>query len=161
CTILGLATSRRGWPCTVIWGSCPLTTGEYGSMQTLPATATPHPHQQPQPAPPPTANPTAAPALTGPNNSPHPAPSRPPKARRLGSGSKLLVALVLLLLVGGGSFAAWYFLGTKNGPRPDLLLHTVKPEKLQVTIVERGALESAENAEIVCRVKARTQGSTV
>jgi multidrug resistance efflux pump len=48
-----------------------------------------------------------------------------------------------------------------GGARPDLLLHTVKRERLELTLVERGALESAENADIVCRVKARTQGSTV
>lgn len=39
-----------------------------------------------------------------------------------------------------------------NGP-----LHVVKREKLLVTIVERGALESAENSEIICRVKAKSQ----
>ncbi|MFQ3649047.1 MAG: hypothetical protein SNJ75_01845 [Gemmataceae bacterium] len=34
-------------------------------------------------------------------------------------------------------------------------------EDLQVTITERGALESAENSDIICRVKARSPNSTV
>jgi HlyD family secretion protein len=38
---------------------------------------------------------------------------------------------------------------------------TVKKEKLKVAIVERGSLESARNGDIVCTVRARTQGSTV
>jgi HlyD family secretion protein len=67
----------------------------------------------------------------------------------------------VLVVVAGGVLAGWYALAGRNTHRPDLLLHTVKKEKLQVTIVERGALESAENNEITCTLKARTQGSTV
>lgn len=37
---------------------------------------------------------------------------------------------------------------------------TVARQKLQVTIVERGSLESAENNDIVVRIKAGTKGST-
>jgi multidrug efflux pump subunit AcrA (membrane-fusion protein) len=40
-------------------------------------------------------------------------------------------------------------------------LHQVRYEKLQLTITERGQLEAAENSDIVCRVKARSQNSTV
>jgi multidrug resistance efflux pump len=43
--------------------------------------------------------------------------------------------------------------------RTDLLTHTVQSGPLELTIVERGALESANNADIVCRVKARNQQS--
>ena len=38
---------------------------------------------------------------------------------------------------------------------------TVKSEILRVTIVERGSLESAENSDITCRVKAKSAGSTI
>jgi HlyD family secretion protein len=38
---------------------------------------------------------------------------------------------------------------------------TAKHEVLQLSIVERGTLESAENSEIICRVKASGKGSTV
>ncbi|MSQ93107.1 MAG: hypothetical protein EXR98_00970 [Gemmataceae bacterium] len=37
---------------------------------------------------------------------------------------------------------------------------TAKKQKLQVTIVERGSLESAENSDIIVRVKAGAKGST-
>jgi HlyD family secretion protein len=63
--------------------------------------------------------------------------------------------------VAGAGAGGWYLLGNKSTVRPDILLHSAKKEKLQVTIVERGSLESAENNEIVCKVKARSQGSTV
>lgn len=41
----------------------------------------------------------------------------------------------------------------------DLVLFRVKFDRLPLTIVERGTLESKENNDIQCRVKARTQGS--
>lgn len=50
------------------------------------------------------------------------------------------------------------FLGKDPANRADLLLHSVGYEPLQVSIVERGALESASNSDITCRVKAKTQG---
>lgn len=40
----------------------------------------------------------------------------------------------------------------------ELLTHTIRRESLPLSIVERGGLESAENRDVVCRVKARTQG---
>jgi HlyD family secretion protein len=43
--------------------------------------------------------------------------------------------------------------------RPDLILHKVRPEYLQVTVVERGTLESSENRDVVCRVKAGSRGT--
>jgi multidrug efflux pump subunit AcrA (membrane-fusion protein) len=87
-------------------------------------------------------------------------PSRLPRAKHWSRGTKWLVALGVLLVAGAGSVAGWYVLSGRNTIRPDLLLHPVKKEKLQVTIVERGNLESAENNELTCRVKARAQGST-
>lgn len=38
--------------------------------------------------------------------------------------------------------------------RPDILLHTVKRESLDVTVSEKGTLESASNIDVTCRVKA-------
>ena len=38
--------------------------------------------------------------------------------------------------------------------RPDVLLHTVKRESLDVTVSEKGTLESASNIDVTCRVKA-------
>ena len=43
--------------------------------------------------------------------------------------------------------------------RPDLLPHTVQAEYLPVTVVERGTLESTDNRDVVCRVKAGSRGT--
>jgi len=63
------------------------------------------------------------------------------------------------LILGGVGFGGWYVLARSAAGRPDLLWHKIKREKLQVTIVDRGSLESAENNEIVCKVKAKTPNS--
>jgi multidrug efflux pump subunit AcrA (membrane-fusion protein) len=63
----------------------------------------------------------------------------------------------MLLLIVGSSVG--YFFFVKKATRPDLILHTVKRENLEMTVVERGTLESSENREIVCRVKAGSRGS--
>jgi multidrug resistance efflux pump len=88
-------------------------------------------------------------------------PPQPPEVHRRKTGRKVLLggmALGLLAGVGTGILV----LGQGSGdPYADLQWHTIGRQNLQMTIVERGALESAENADIVCRVKARTQGSTI
>lgn len=57
--------------------------------------------------------------------------------------------------------AAWWLLaGVFKPARTDLITHKVRREKLEMTIVERGALESAKNADIVCLVKSGTKGSS-
>ncbi len=53
----------------------------------------------------------------------------------------------------------YVFTGRASGNRPDLLLHTVKHEDLDLTVVERGALESSDNRDVVCKVKAGSKGS--
>src|SRR5262245_60023218 len=97
-----------------------------------------------------------------PNGSPTPGPSSRPAARRR-RGSRLRTylfgGLVVALAAAG---AAGYALTTsRKGPRPDLLLHTMKFEPLQLTVVERGALESADNREVTCRVKAGTKATAL
>lgn len=42
--------------------------------------------------------------------------------------------------------------------RPDVLLHKVQKEDLNVTVTEKGTLESAENKDVVCRVRAGNKG---
>src|SRR5258707_11233097 len=85
----------------------------------------------------------------------HPGRSSLPKTRRWGTGTRLLLVLGTLLVVGSGAGAAWIFLFQGlHGQRPDLVLHTVKREKLRLTIVERGTLESADNHDVICLVKA-------
>jgi len=87
--------------------------------------------------------------------------SRLPRARRWSIGIKaLILGIVLVLVISSGGGAYYYFSG-HHAERNDLVRYTVKKDKLLLTIVERGALESADNADIVCKVKAGTKNSTV
>ncbi len=65
----------------------------------------------------------------------------------------------MLVTLTGGPLLGWYFYARKHTARPDLLLHTVKKEKLQITITERGSLEPADNTFFSCKVKAKTPGA--
>lgn len=61
-----------------------------------------------------------------------------------------------------GAGAAYKFFGNPfKAPRADLVYHSVNYEALQLTIVERGQLESADNRDVICKVKAGNKGSTV
>jgi multidrug efflux pump subunit AcrA (membrane-fusion protein) len=66
--------------------------------------------------------------------------------------------LAFILASGGGS---WYYFTGLRAARTDLVTYTVRPDRLPLTIIERGALESAENSDINCRVKAGSKNSTV
>jgi len=81
------------------------------------------------------------------------------------SGSKIgrimMVVFGILLVLIGGVAAAWFILPNFAKPRTDVVTHEVKRERLMLTIVERGSLESANNNDIYCRVKARSQSSTI
>jgi HlyD family secretion protein len=83
-----------------------------------------------------------------------------PFRRRAGRSTAVLLA-TLFMLVGGIAGAAWYFglLRSGNGSRPDLILHRVKLESLPVSVVGKGALESADNRDIICKVKAGSKGT--
>jgi multidrug efflux pump subunit AcrA (membrane-fusion protein) len=76
-------------------------------------------------------------------------------------GTKLGIALGGFVLVVGIAFGAWSLMHGFRPTRTDLIYHTLQKEMLQITIVERGALESAENKDVVCRVKASQKGGTV
>jgi HlyD family secretion protein len=45
--------------------------------------------------------------------------------------------------------------------RKDLEVYKVKPDRLEQTVVERGALESGKNCDVYCRVKSGAKNSTV
>ena len=97
----------------------------------------------------------------GPSSAPNRSPSRLPKARRWSKRGKILLALAISLLVVGSAAIVVYIVVAKpfRDVRTDLIPHPVRYDRLELTIVERGALESANNHDIVCRVKARSQGS--
>lgn len=69
-----------------------------------------------------------------------------------------IAAGVVVTGVAGGFFVLPMF-GLFQAKRPDLITHTVQSEALPVTVVERGTLESANNQELVCRVKAGSRGT--
>jgi multidrug efflux pump subunit AcrA (membrane-fusion protein) len=87
---------------------------------------------------------------------------RPARARRHPRGFQVTLVAGILLGIGGGSGAGWYYVANLlHAPSTNLVLYTAGYQKLQLTVVERGALESAENSDVICRVKAGTKGSTV
>src|SRR5438445_7698786 len=88
--------------------------------------------------------------------------SRLPRARSWSKRTKILLTLGLILVLGGAASGAYLLVAKPfQNSRTDLIWHKVKYGRLELTIVERGALESANNHDIVCRVKARSQGSQV
>jgi hypothetical protein len=113
------------------------------------------------------------------NGSPFPAPSAlqtsrsprtlPGRSSGRGAGRNLLIAFVVLLLLVGADVAAHfatgkslligYLLNPDGGVRADVILHTVKREPLDVTVTEKGQLESADNKDLVCKVRAGTRGT--
>jgi HlyD family secretion protein len=62
--------------------------------------------------------------------------------------------LVLILGVAG---AAYYFT-RPPGDRADVILYKVKKELLLVSVTEKGTLESADNRDMICKVRAGTKG---
>jgi RND family efflux transporter MFP subunit len=84
---------------------------------------------------------------------------RRPVRRKLGKRTQLILVAALVAILAGS--AGWYRFSGARAVRNDLVTYTVQKQKLLLTVVERGALESADNAEVSCRVKARTQGNTV
>ena len=68
------------------------------------------------------------------------------------------MAIAGVLLLGASATAGWWFFLRPAPVRADVLLHTVKREPLIVTVAEKGTLESADNNDITCRVRAGTKG---
>jgi len=68
------------------------------------------------------------------------------------------VGLTGLLVLGGAGFAAYTLFHRHTGERADALLFKVVPTDLQITVTEKGTLESAENSDVVCKVRAGSKG---
>src|SRR5207253_841845 len=96
-----------------------------------------------------------------PNGAANRSPSRLPPTRRLGLGIKLVILAVVVALVISGGAGGWSWYHSLGIARTDILTATVKNDKLAITVKERGILESGDNNDVGCRVKARTQGNTV
>jgi multidrug efflux pump subunit AcrA (membrane-fusion protein) len=116
-----------------------------------------------QPTPVPPAEypfPSLAAGSRGRNGAPKSANGRPALTRRKGKTRKLLLAGALVALTFAGSVAVQSFVAGHHPQRTDVVTHTVGYEPIQVTVVERGALEAAENRDVVCQVKAGAKGAT-
>jgi HlyD family secretion protein len=89
-----------------------------------------------------------------PVNQPKPAGSRRPRR----AGRIFIVTTPFLLFAGT---TTWWSASSPHVPRPDLLTHPVHYERLQVAYTEHGVVTAAASSDVMCRVKARTHGSTV
>lgn len=69
-----------------------------------------------------------------------------------------VLALGAIIVAGVGLFLFFNLAKAQTYTGPTA---TVQKKRLKVTIVERGAVESAENSDIVCRVKVSGKGSTI
>ncbi|HEV3443374.1 MAG TPA: hypothetical protein VG099_01970 [Gemmataceae bacterium] len=78
----------------------------------------------------------------------------------MGTGAKLGILAIVVLLVAASGVGAWYWIAGFRTLRTDILTATVHKDKLAITVKERGILESAENNDVSCRVKARTPNAT-
>jgi multidrug efflux pump subunit AcrA (membrane-fusion protein) len=92
-----------------------------------------------------------------------PAPSKVGNTRTLPTRGRAkgrfvwFAALGAFLLAASAASGWWFFL--RPAPvRADVLLHIVKREPLIVTVAEKGTLESADNRDITCKVRAGTKG---
>jgi multidrug resistance efflux pump len=98
------------------------------------------------------------------NGSPNgsPSSSRPPKLKGWSRRTKLLIAVGAVLFLSAGGLGAYEWLHSARGAsRADLVLHKVKYDRLELTVIERGALESSKNSDIYCRVKAGSKNATI
>lgn len=59
------------------------------------------------------------------------------------------------------SIGAVIWAKSPKAQRTDLLFHKIRREPLALTVVERGALESADNRDVTCRVRAGTKASNL
>ncbi|MBX9626548.1 MAG: hypothetical protein K2X82_22295 [Gemmataceae bacterium] len=79
----------------------------------------------------------------------------PGSARRRGRAPLVAAGVAFLVLAGG---VAAFVLTRAPSARPDVLTHKVKREALKVTVTEKGTLESAQNADLICKIKAGSKG---
>src|SRR5208337_1417731 len=88
-------------------------------------------------------------------------PNRVPKSKRWSRRGQLLAGAGVALLIAGAGVAYLLARDPFHAKRTDLVTHRVSKERLELTIIERGALESAKNSDVYCTVKASQKGGTV
>jgi multidrug resistance efflux pump len=94
------------------------------------------------------------------NDAVRPAASRLPKPSRWAGRRNLLVAGGIGLVALAGIIAAYIVIQKPfRHLRTDLVTHKVRYDRMELTVVERGALESANNSDVYCRVKSGSKGA--
>lgn len=68
------------------------------------------------------------------------------------------LAIAGVLVLAAAAVGGWFAFFRPAPARADVLLHTVKKEPLVVSVTEKGTLESADNRDIICKVRAGTKG---
>lgn len=90
-----------------------------------------------------------------------PAPSPRPESSS-GRSSKVIGTFAVVALAGlAAGITAYALFNLPRVDRSDLIYHTVRREPLTLTVVERGTLESADNRDVVCRVRAGNKASNL
>jgi HlyD family secretion protein len=112
----------------------------------------------------PVENPTGIKSLVqsnGQNGAAHAVPTRVPKTERWSTRRRVLTISGILLAVAALSGGYLLIANPFHRVHADLVTHKVHYERLELTITERAALESAKNSDIYCTVKASQKGGTV
>ncbi len=68
------------------------------------------------------------------------------------------LAIIGVLILGVTGVGGWFAFLRPAPARADVLLHVVRKEPLIVSVTEKGTLESADNRDIICKVRAGTKG---
>jgi multidrug resistance efflux pump len=130
-------------------------------MSLPPASAADNPTSSGAEAPAPLPNVLDLAPVASATRSPDAATSHLPQPLRWSTRTKILAVVGVLVVVCGASGAYMLVRDPFQRTRTDLVTHRVHYERLELNIVERGALESAKNSDIYCTVKAGTKNSTV
>lgn len=68
------------------------------------------------------------------------------------------LAIAGVFVLAAAAVGGWFAFFRPAPARADVLVHTVKKEPLIVSVTEKGTLESADNRDITCKVRAGTKG---
>src|SRR5262245_43633684 len=129
---------------------------------TTPAGLDPNPPGHPAASPPPLLSPFAGGTSSGGTRA---LPTKAARGRRLWPWVLLTLGVAastlgtLRVLHARGVVPAQYdvtnyVFPVQDKDRPDILTHKVKRERLDVKVTEKGTLESADNRDVICKVRA-------
>ena len=85
-----------------------------------------------------------------------------PRIRPRSGISVVAVAILLVLIAGGVGYAVFQFMPRNTTKGPTIITHTVQRGTFAYDVVERGEIESSDNVEVRCEVKAqKNSGLTI